>query len=79
MPQTSPLAVQCGLPCHLGLRQVRPRPKAEWLSDSSWARISELEDLGKGPWPGTSVESGTWLRLERLVSQLYVLMRFDVV
>ncbi|CAE7939948.1 DNAH7, partial [Symbiodinium necroappetens] len=32
--------------------EVRPRPQAEWLSDVSWARISELEDLGKGPWPG---------------------------
>ncbi|CAJ1411101.1 unnamed protein product [Effrenium voratum] len=32
--------------------QVRPRPVAEWLSDVSWARLSELEDLGKGPWPG---------------------------
>lgn len=32
--------------------EVRSRPQAEWLSDVSWARISELEDLGKGPWPG---------------------------
>eukprot|EP00438_Fugacium_kawagutii_P000696 Skav220037 [mRNA] locus=scaffold2981:211334:223377:+ [translate_table: standard] len=28
--------------------EVRPRPTAEWLSDVSWARLSELEDLGKG-------------------------------
>ncbi|CAE8608889.1 unnamed protein product, partial [Polarella glacialis] len=26
--------------------KARPRPKAEWLSDVSWGRISELEDLG---------------------------------
>ena len=37
--------------------EVRPRPVAEWLSDVSWARLSELEDLGKGPWPG-SLASG---------------------
>eukprot|EP00434_Breviolum_minutum_P012044 symbB.v1.2.010619.t2/scaffold696.1/size260109/12 len=32
--------------------EVRPRPAADWLSDVSWARLSEMEDLGKGPWPG---------------------------
>lgn len=32
--------------------EVRARPQADWLSDVSWARLSELEDLGKGPWPG---------------------------
>lgn len=32
--------------------KVRPRPAADWLSDVSWARLSEMEDLGKGPWPG---------------------------
>eukprot|EP00435_Cladocopium_sp_Y103_P008741 s1741_g2.t1 len=28
--------------------EVRARPQADWLSDVSWARLSELEDLGKG-------------------------------
>ena len=37
---------------NLCFAQVRPRPTAEWLSDVSWARLSELEDLGKAPWPG---------------------------
>jgi dynein heavy chain len=31
---------------------VRPRPQAPWLTDVSWARLSEAEDLGKGPWVG---------------------------
>jgi len=29
---------------------VRPRPDAPWLVDSSWARLSALEDLGRAPW-----------------------------
>jgi len=29
---------------------VRPRPEASWLGDSSWARVSALEDLGRAPW-----------------------------
>merc|ERR1740123_1348905 len=31
---------------------VRPRPEAPWLTDISWARISEATDLNKGPWVG---------------------------
>jgi len=37
--------------------KVRPRPtgpEAEWLSDVSWARVSELEDLGGSTWDGFS-------------------------
>ena len=35
---------------------VRPRPAADWLSDVSWARLSELEDLNRGPWVGGLAE-----------------------
>jgi len=31
---------------------VKPRPEASWLTDVSWARVSEADDLGKGPWVG---------------------------
>ncbi len=43
------------------LFEVRPRPAADWLSDVSWARLSEMEDLGKGPWPGRI----HWFRVQK--------------
>mmetsp|Transcript_49836 Transcript_49836/g.161224 ORF Transcript_49836/g.161224 Transcript_49836/m.161224 type:complete len:2909 (-) Transcript_49836:280-9006(-) len=33
---------------------IRHRPEAQWLVDASWARVSELADLNKGPWVGFS-------------------------
>jgi len=34
--------------------EVRPRPEAPWLGDANWARVSELEGLGSGPWKNFS-------------------------
>eukprot|EP00928_Gymnodinium_smaydae_P017340 TRINITY_DN16627_c1_g2_i1.p1 TRINITY_DN16627_c1_g2~~TRINITY_DN16627_c1_g2_i1.p1 ORF type:complete len:2315 (-),score=450.26 TRINITY_DN16627_c1_g2_i1:520-6690(-) len=39
------LLLACG-----GSTTPSPKPEAPWLTDVSWARICELDNLGRGPW-----------------------------
>eukprot|EP00927_Polykrikos_kofoidii_P046388 TRINITY_DN40623_c0_g4_i1.p1 TRINITY_DN40623_c0_g4~~TRINITY_DN40623_c0_g4_i1.p1 ORF type:complete len:2568 (-),score=563.58 TRINITY_DN40623_c0_g4_i1:159-7829(-) len=56
--------------CGITGATVRPKPTGpgtDWLGDASWARISELADMNKGPWEGFSDRFAQDIRLWKAV------------